>query len=136
VREKGKVVEISGSFVRVQVEPSAACKTCPAHAYCRQDKCTVVEAKNAINALMDDEVYIQTSFRQSMAALFFLFVLPVLLGLIGILIFIRTSVVAMVISGCVGFISGLLGAKIIDLIAKKRGYFMPQVVEIVKSENT
>ncbi len=134
MREKGKVFEITGSVARISVKPSEACKSCPSSSVCRPaGKKMIVEAGNRIGAKVGDEVLVETSAKQSMIAVFFLFVFPVLLGLIAMLIVNRRGGWYMVISGLVGFALGLMFAKIMDTYFRKRGKLLPNVVEVVKS---
>ena len=92
----------------------------------------IMEAGNRIGAKVGDEVLVETSAKQSMIAVFFLFVFPVLLGLSAMLITNRRGWY-MVISGLVGFALGLMFAKIMDTYFRKRGKLLPNVVEVVKS---
>lgn len=136
MREKGKVFEMTGSIARISIKPSEACKSCSRSSICQPaGKTMIMEADNRIGAKVGDEVFVETSAKQSMIAVFFLFVFPVLLGLIAMLITTRHGGWYMVISGLVGFALGLVFAKIMDAYFRKRGKLLPNIVEIVKSEN-
>lgn len=127
---------MTGSIAKISIEPSEACKSCPSCGVCRPSgKIMIMEADNRIGAVVGDEVYVETSAKQSMIAVFFLFVFPILLGLIAMLITTRRAGWYMVISGLVGFALGLVFAKIMDTYFRKRGKLLPNIVEIVKSEN-
>ena len=93
----------------------------------------IMEADNRLGAKVGDEVFVETSAKQSMIAVFFLFVFPVLLGLIAMLIAGRRGGWYMVISGLVGFALGLMFTKIMDTYFRKWGKLLPNVVEVVKS---
>jgi sigma-E factor negative regulatory protein RseC len=134
MREKGRVIEITGSVARISIKPSEACKSCPSSSICRPaGKNMIMEADNRIGAKVGDEVFVETSAKQSMIAVFFLFVFPVLLGLIAMLIAGRRGGWYMVISGLVGFALGLMFTKIMDTYFRKWGKLLPNVVEVVKS---
>lgn len=134
MREKGRVIEITGSVARISIKPSEACKNCPSSSLCRPaGKNMIMEAGNRIGAKVGDEVFVETSAKQSMIAVFFLFVFPVLLGLSAMLIANRRGGWYMVISGLVGFALGLMFAKIMDTYFRKQGKLLPNVVEVVKS---
>lgn len=136
MKEKGEVVEIHGSIAKLRLKPSEACKTCPSSSICRPaGKTMIMEAANELDAAIGDEVLIETSVRQSMVAVFFLFVLPILLGLFAILITVRHGGYYMVISGVMGMVIGFLFAKVIDSYFRKKGKLLPRIVEIIKSEN-
>lgn len=95
----------------------------------------LMQADNSLKAAVGDEVWVETSAKQSMIAVFFLFVLPVLLGLIAILITGRYGSVYMVVAGIIGLLIGLIFAKIIDSYLRKKGKLLPRITEIIKLEN-
>jgi positive regulator of sigma E activity len=137
MREKGIVVEIQGSIAKIKLMPSDACKSCPSGGICRPaGKTMVMEADNKVKAVIGDEVWVETRVEQSMIAVFFLFVFPVLLGLIAILIMTQYGGFYMVIAGVIGLSIGLLLAKIIDRYLREKGKLLPSIIEVMKSENT
>ena len=95
----------------------------------------LMEAENNAGAVIGDEVWVETAVKQSMIAVFFLFVLPVLLGLVAILLAMRFGASYTVIAGIAGLGIGLLLAKIVDHNLRKRGKLLPSIVEVIKSEN-
>ena len=95
----------------------------------------LMEAKNNAEAVVGDEVWVETSTKQSMIAVFFLFVFPLLLGLIAILITARFGGFYMVVAGILGLMIGLLFAKIIDSYLHSKGRLLPSITEVIKSEN-
>ena len=137
MKEKGIVLEIEGSIATIEVVPSEACKTCPSSSMCRPaGKTMVMKADNIIKAMIGDEVIVETSAKQSMIAVFFLFVFPVFLGLIAILIFARYGSTFMAVAGIIGLTVGLLLAKIIDSYLHRMGKLLPKIIDVIKSENT
>ncbi|MGB3342101.1 MAG: SoxR reducing system RseC family protein [bacterium] len=136
MKEKGIVVEIHGFVAKIRLMPSEACKGCPSSGICRPaGKTMLMEADNKVKAAIGDEVWVETLAKQSMIAVFFLFVFPILLGLIVILITTRYGVSYMVIGGIIGLAIGLLLAKIIDSHLRKIGKLLPTIIEVIKSEN-
>jgi positive regulator of sigma E activity len=137
MKEKGIVVEIQGSIATIELVPSEACKTCPSGSICRPaGKTRVMKAENGIKAVIGNKVLIEISARQSMIAVFFLFVFPVFLGLIAILIFARYGSSFMAVAGIIGLTIGLSLAKIIDSYLHRMGKLLPKIIDVIKSENT
>lgn len=131
MREQGRIIEIEGTRAKIQVEPSEACKTCPACNFCRpQGGVRIIEVDNQINADMGDEVRIETSAKQSIVALFLVFGAPVLLGLAGLLLGASLGDVLSVICGVIGFVLGLSCAKIFNNYYARR-HFLPSITEVV-----
>lgn len=132
--EKGKVIELQGVNARVSVEPSEACKHCSACHICYPSgKTRVIEVENSIGAHVGAVVNIEISDKAGFFALFLVFVLPVLLGLIGVLIGAGYSETYAILFGVLGLATGLGIAKIInDRISKKRD-FLPRIVDIIKT---
>ncbi len=130
MKEKGKVIAISASLAKISLEPSEACKNCPACNVCRPaGSVRIVEAENEIGAKIGDEVYIETSSKIGLIAIFLLFGMPVILGLIGLLIGMRYGEIYSIFCGIAGFALGLLCAKIINNILGGRRKFLPHIVE-------
>jgi positive regulator of sigma E activity len=137
MKEKGIVIELSGQMARVKILPTEACKSCPSSSLCGvADKKMILEADNKLKAVLHDEVWVETSAKQSMIAVFFLFMLPVLLGLLAVFFTARYKGWYMVASGFIGFAMGLLIAKAIDRYLRGKGLLLPRIVEVVKSKNT
>jgi positive regulator of sigma E activity len=134
VREKGKVVEVTGSRAKIRLEPSEACKDCPSCNFCRPvGSVRIVEAENRIGAHVGDEVYIEISPRESLIAIFLFFGLPVLLGLLGLLIGIQYSEGHSIFFGVGAFAIGLIVAKLINNILGRRHRFLPHIVSITRT---
>lgn len=132
--EKGKVIELQDVNARVNVEPSDACKHCSACHICYPSgKSRVIEVENSMGAHIGDIVYIEISDKVGFFALFLVFVLPVLLGLIGVLVGVGYNETYAILFGVAGLATGLGIAKIInDRISKKRD-FLPRIVDIIKT---
>ncbi|UCG92393.1 MAG: SoxR reducing system RseC family protein [candidate division WOR-3 bacterium] len=132
--EKGRVIELQGVDARVSVEPSDACKHCSACHLCYPSgKSRVIEVENSIGAHIGDVVHIEISDKVGFFALFLVFVLPVLLGLSGLLIGVGYSETYAILFGVAGLATGLGIAKIInDRISKKRD-FLPRIVGIIRT---
>ena len=136
MKEKGVVVEIKGAIAKIEIKPSEACKNCPSGGMCRPaGKTMLMDAVNSAKAKVGDEVWVETSAKQSMIAVFFLFVFPLLLGLIAILITARYGGFYMVIAGIFGLGIGLSFAKVIDNYLRRNGKLLPILTEVIKSEN-
>lgn len=137
MRERGKVVEVSGARARIRLEPSEACKDCPSCNFCRPvGSVRIVEAENRIGAHAGDEVYIEISPRESLTAIFLFFGLPVLLGLIGLLIGIQYSEVYSIFLGIGAFAVGLIVAKLINNIVSRRHQLLPHIVKVYEPDNS
>lgn len=131
MREQGKIVDMEGTRAKVQIEPSEACKTCPACSFCRpHGGVRILEVENQINAHIGDEVRIETSAQKSMVAFFLVFGAPVLLGLAGLLLGAALGDVFSVICGIIGFVLGLVCAKIFNNYYARR-HFLPSITEIL-----
>ena len=137
MKEKGKVIEITGFVARISLEPSEACKNSPSGYVCRPEgSVRIVEAENRIGANVGDEVYIETSPKVGLIAIFLLFGVPVILGLIGLLIGMRIGEIYSILCGIVGFAVGLLFAKIINNILGGRGKFLPHIVKATRQHRS
>lgn len=137
MKEKGVVVDLQGDIAMIKLMPSEACKSCPSGGICRPaGKTMLMEAENSAGAWVGDEVWVETSIKQSMTAVFFLFVFPLLLGLLAILITAQYGGFYMVIAGIIGLAIGLFFAKIIDNYLRRKGKLLPSIIEVIKSENT
>lgn len=135
MREKGQVTEITGSLAMVCLEPSDACKKCPSSDFCRpQGNVRIIEVKNTVDAKIGDCVYIETPPRAGLLAIFLLFCLPVVLGLIGILLGVKYGEIFSVIFGVAGFTIGLIFAKLINNILGHKHKLLPHIIEITERE--
>ena len=136
MKEKGVVVDIRGTVAKIKLMPSEACKSCPSGGICQPaGKTMFMEAENIAKAKVGDEVWVETLAKQGMIAVFFLFIFPLILGMIGILMTARHGGFYMVIAGIFGLGAGLLIAKIIDNYLRRKGKFLPALTEVIKSEN-
>jgi positive regulator of sigma E activity len=137
VRERGKVIEVSGSRARISLVPSEACKDCPSCGFCRPVGNTrIIETGNSVGAQIGDEVYIEISPRESLIAVFLFFGLPVLLGLIGLLIGIKYGEIHSVVLGIGAFAIGLILAKVINDILSHKQTFLPHIVEVTRPKGS
>ncbi len=137
MRERGKVVEVSGSRARISLVPSEACKDCPSCGFCRPAGSTrIIETENSVGAQVGDEVYIEISPRESLIAVFLFFGLPVLLGLIGLLIGIGYGEIYSVVLGIGAFAVGLILAKLINDILSRKQTFLPHIVEVMRPKGS
>jgi positive regulator of sigma E activity len=90
-----------------------------------------VEADNRLDARVGDDVCIEIPTIQSMIAMVLVFGVPVVLALIGLILGAFFGNVPSMLLGAIGFVAGLVIAKIInDVFA--RTYFLPRVVEIAR----
>ncbi len=136
MKEKGRIVEITGSVAKVSLEPGEACKDCPYGNMCRPTgDIRIIRVKNSIGAEVNDEVYIGISAKSELIAIFLLFGLPVILGLIGLLIGTRYSEIHSIILGLIGFALGLIIAKIINNIFNNRHKLLPHIIEIINPKS-
>ena len=136
MKEKGRVTEVYGLRAKINLEPSEACKHCHASAFCQPaGNARVIEAENSIGANIGDEVYIEILARTGFIAIFFVFCLPVMLGLIGLLLGAQYSNTHSIFYGLVGFALGLLIAKIVNDILRKKHKFLPKIIEIVRPKD-
>ena len=132
MKEKGKVVEITDFIAKVSLEPGEACKTCPYGNFCRPaGTIRIIKVKNGIGAKVGDEVYIGIPVKSEFIAIFLLFGLPVMLGLIGLLIGTLYTEIHSVILGLVGFALGLIIAKIVNNILGRKKKLLPCIIEII-----
>lgn len=131
MREQGRIIDTDGTRAHVQIEPSEACKTCPACSFCRpRGGVQILEVENQIDAHIGDEVRIETSAQKSLVALFLVFGAPVLLGLAGLLLGASRGDVLSVIFGVIGFVLGLVCAKIFNNYYARR-HFLPSITEVL-----
>lgn len=136
MREKGKVVELAGFVAKVSLEPSEACKDCPSCNLCRPaGDVRIVEVENKIGANVGDEVYIEISPKVGLIAVFLLFGLPVILGLVGLLVGNHYSEIHSVIFAIAGFALGLIFVKIINDILGTRRELLPYIVKILSPKS-
>jgi positive regulator of sigma E activity len=136
MRETGSVIKIEGAIAKVSLVPSEVCKRCPACNFCRPaGGVRIIEVENRYDAHVGDEVYVEISPKIGLMAMFLLFGIPVILGLIGLVIGNLYSEIYSVVFGVVGFAGGLAFAKIInDFVSKHK--FVPYIVEIITPEKT
>lgn len=135
MREKGEVIETTQSSAKVLLQSCETCKTCSASYLCRpsgDDR--VIEAKNSIGAHSGDEVYVEISAKTGFLALFLLFGLPVILGLIGLLLGVQYSDTHSLVFGVIGLTVGLIIAKVVNNMISKNQKFLPRVTEIIKTK--
>lgn len=85
IEEIGTVVELKGKHIAVILcQKSSACKHCAAMSFCQvgdDNKSMLVEAHNALGAVVGDRVKLATSSSAFLRSSFFLYVVP-LIGLV------------------------------------------------------
>ena len=138
MKEKGCVIEITSFGANISLSPSAACQGCTASDFCRpKGDDRITEAENRIGAKIGDEVYVEISSKTGLLAFFLLFGLPVILGLVGLLIYphAQNPNIHGIIYGLAGFALGLIIAKVINNILGRKHKFLPRIVEILSSKD-
>jgi positive regulator of sigma E activity len=132
MQEIGKVIETAHHSARVLLQSCETCKTCSASYLCRPSGSDrILEAENSIDAHIDDEVCVEIPTRIGFLALFLLFGLPIILGLIGLFIGAQQSDTHSLVYGIVGLACGLIIAKIVNNILSKNQKLLPRIIKIV-----
>ncbi len=132
MKETGRVVEVTDTQALIEVAPNKACRTCPASLVCRpQGTARYVDAENQVDAQVGDEVCFETSTRQSMTAIVFVFGVPVVLALIGLIVGATRGNLLSIILGVIGFAVGLAVAKIVNNFFSPR-HLLPRITEITR----
>jgi positive regulator of sigma E activity len=132
MQETGKVIETTKHSARVLVQSCETCKTCSASYLCRPSgNDRIIEAENSIDARIGDEVCVEISTKIGFLALFLLFGLPVILGVIGLFIGAQHSDTRALMYGIVGVACGLFIAKIVNNTLSKNHKLLPRIIKIV-----
>jgi sigma-E factor negative regulatory protein RseC len=137
MQEHAVVIDVEDNVATVRVESSVACKTCPANSFCcPSGKNRIVDADNTLGARVGDTVIIGIASKISIGAVFLIFGLPVILGLVGIIAGSRYGDTFSGICGVGGIIVGLVIAKNINDILTKKKRMLPCIREIVSRQKT
>lgn len=125
MEEIGKVIELIGEKVKIEITPAKACCHCSQVNICNpfgQNK-KVIELKNTINAKVGDSVVLEIKEKNRILALSLLFGLPTVLFVAGIIIgqFIDGDKISAIFGG-VGLLIAFLILMIINryLISKEK----------------
>ncbi len=134
MEEIGKVVGVKGNLARVEMAVKGACECCAARVICRPggDK-MYTEALNEAGAEVGQMVKVDMAPRSAMEAAFLLFILPVVMLVLGLIVFRRLG------SGeLFGVLGGLLFLglyflvlRFVDRVLSRRRRYRPVVREIV-----
>ena len=131
------MIEIADNTVKVVIEETAACTSCPACGICRAaDGKRYIEAFDQTGARIGDTVLLELPAPHSLLAAMLFFGLPVLLGLIGLIITSGRGEIVTVIVGSAGFGTGLLIAKLINDMLASRRTLVPRIIEIIHRDKT
>ena len=129
----GRVIACSGSRAEVCFEPGEACRKCEAGVLCgAAGKKHTVLVENAKHAQVGDDVYVEQAAGKALLSAFFLFGLPVILALVGLVLGARWGETWSVICGISGLVLGLIIAKIINNLLVRRALLLPRIVEVMK----
>ena len=96
----------------------------------------MIEVANELHAQLNDEVVVEISASTGLAAFFFLFGLPIILALIGVLIGNRFREFISIVLGIIGLALGLVIAKVINNRLSQNPKFLPKIVGILEREGS
>lgn len=138
MEEIGKVVDTSGKFARVEIEPKGSCKNCAARVFCSPsgDK-MCVETINRHGVKIGDTVKVETSANVTLLAAFLLFILPLVLFGIGFVLLrqLTRSENWAAAGGLLLLVMYLLCLKPINRRVAKTAIFKPVIKEIVEESD-
>ena len=137
MRRIGRVVALDESRATVCFEPGEACKKCDAGALCHAagSKHTVLVENNE-NAGVGDDVYVEQAPGKALLSAFFLFGLPVILAVLGLVFGVRWGEMWSILCGISGFALGLTIAKLINNLLARNSLFLPRITEVLKKEGS
>lgn len=129
MREVGKVVEVRGEFVKVEIEPKAVCEHCTSKSMCYfgPNKKMYTEAVNDIHAKVGDIVEIEMSPKSVIATSFIIFVFPVIIFIVAYLLFSLISENIGILCGFIFFVIYFIFLKKVDKALSKKRKLKPVV---------
>ena len=87
MKERGKIVRINENIATLFVKSKDECNNCPMKKFCTPSSGGMeLKAINEIDAKIGDEVEIETSLKRTNWVIFFLFIVPVLMLLFGVML--------------------------------------------------
>ena len=139
MEEIGKVIEIRGETVKIEITPSGGCSNCSQANICNpfgQNK-KVIELKNTINAQIGDFVKIEIKEKDRILSLSLLFGVPIVLFVSGVIIgqTISGDKLSAILGGA-GFVFAFLLVKIINNYLEKKGKDLAVIKEKIHHEST
>jgi positive regulator of sigma E activity len=76
MKEAGKIIEIKGEMAVVELARTKACETCRVCLTSSDSYKMIAEARNAINANIGDEIYLELESRSVILASLIVYILP------------------------------------------------------------
>lgn len=139
MREVGKVTKVDGEFALVKVDKKDECSKCGMCAFPKNANSITFNAKNTVNAKVDDEVIIETVKDTKLLGAVLVFLIPLLLIGLSYLItdlFLSNEIWVLIFS-VIFLVLWYTILAVIDKALKKKPNFCPQIVEIIfrKGEN-
>lgn len=139
MREVGKVTKVDGEFALVRVDKKDECSKCGMCAFPKNANSINFNAKNTVNAKVDDEVIIETVKDTKLLGAVLVFLIPLLLIGLSYLItdlFLSNEIWVLIFS-VIFLVLWYTILAVIDKALKKKPNFCPQIVEIIfrKGEN-
>ena len=137
MRERGKITHINENIAIIFVESKEECHTCPMKKFCSPSSGGMeLKSINEIGAKIGDEVEIETSLKRTNWVIFFLFIVPVIMLLLGIVL--GKNLMGTDSFGIfMGFIlMGLYfaGLSVIDRHLVQKGKIIPRITKIIKEK--
>lgn len=137
MKERGKIARINENIATIFVESKDAYHTCPMRNFCSPSAGGMeLKAINDIDAKIGDEVEIETTLKRTNWVIFFLFIVPVIMLLLGVAL--GKKLMGTDSFGIfMGFILiGLYFAllSLIDRYLVRKGKIIPKVTKIIKEK--
>ncbi len=139
MREVGKVTKVDGDYALVKVDKKDECSKCGMCAFPKNANSIIFNAKNSVDAKIDDKVIIETVKDTKLFGAILVFLVPLLLiGLSWLIteLFLDNEIWVLIFS-VIFLVLWYTILAVIDKALKKKSDFCPQIVEIIfdKGEN-
>ena len=145
MREAGTVVEIKGEMAVVELARTKACQNCKVCLTSSDSYKMITEAKNAVNASVGDEIYLELESRNVIVASLIVYILPLLLmslgyflgAFLGARIFgARSAELTGIVVGFAGLAGAYPAISVIDKRISKAMEFVPVVARVIAESKT